>query len=141
MTYMSPQKQNDLLDVIGRRIILRVLLEEIKSAKFFIVLADEVTATNIEHLAIRVRFVDRASDIREEFLTFEQLNRVTGQHIADAITHYLQENGLQLENIRGQGYDGASNMFSTCVGVHARIQEVAPKATYVHCSGHCLNLQ
>ena len=55
VTYMSPQIQNELLDVIGQHIILRGLLEEIKSARVFSVLADEVTATNVEHLAISLR--------------------------------------------------------------------------------------
>ena len=78
VTYMSPQTQNELLDVIGRQIILRHLLEEIKSAKFFTVLADEVTATNTEHLAICVRFVDCHKEIREEFLTFKNLSALLG---------------------------------------------------------------
>ena len=121
-------------------IILRDVLEEIRLAKFFTVLADEVTASNLEHLAIRVHFVDVHSDIREEFLTFQQLEQITGRHIAEAIIEYLQENGLQVENICGQGYDGASNMSSSRSGVQACIQQVAPLATYVHCSGHCLNL-
>ena len=38
--------------------------------------------------------------------------------------------------MRGQGYDGASNMSSDVVGVQARIKQVAPLATYIHCSGH-----
>ena len=42
--------------------------------------------------------------------------------------------------MRGQGYDGASNMASDSVGVQARIKQAAPLATYVHCNGHCLNL-
>lgn len=42
--------------------------------------------------------------------------------------------------MRGQGYDGASNMSSGAVGVQARIMKEAPLATYVHCNGHCLNL-
>ena len=41
--------------------------------------------------------------------------------------------------MRGQGYNGASNM-SESVGVQVRIKEEAPLATYVHCSGHYLNL-
>ena len=49
-------------------------------------------------------------------------------------------NDIPVKNMRGQGYDGASNMSSGHVGVQARIREVAPLATYVHCSGHCLNL-
>ena len=42
--------------------------------------------------------------------------------------------------MRGQGYDGAASMSSTRVGVQARIKQDAPKAFYIHCSGHCLNL-
>ena len=42
--------------------------------------------------------------------------------------------------IRGQGYDGASSMASAARGVQARIKEVSPKAVYVHCNSHVLNL-
>ena len=108
-TYISPQMQNELLHILGQHIILHDLLEEIRLAKFFTLLADEVTTSNLEHLAIFICFVDVHSDIREEFLTFQQLERITGKHIAEAIIEYLQENGLQVENIRGQGYDGAGN--------------------------------
>ena len=137
---MSPRIQNEILEVIGKHILLRDLLEEVRQAKFYTVLADEVVSSNIEHLAVCIRFVDARRNIREEFLTFQQLTRITGMHIAEAIIKFLQENGLQVENIRGQGYDGASNMSSSRTGVQGRIQEVAPLATYIHCSGHCLNL-
>ena len=52
----------------------------------------------------------------------------------------LQGLGLEIENVRGQGYDGAANMSSDNVGVQRRIRERSPKAVYVHCSGHSLNL-
>ena len=42
--------------------------------------------------------------------------------------------------MRCQGYDGVPNMSSQRVGVQARIREKSPFATYIHCSGHCLNL-
>ena len=42
--------------------------------------------------------------------------------------------------MRGQSYDGASNMSNNRVGVQAQIREKAPLATYIHCSGHCINL-
>lgn len=47
---------------------------------------------------------------------------------------------IEVENIRGQDYDGAANMSSDNVGVQRRIREHSPRAVYVHCSGHCLNL-
>ncbi|EDO36427.1 predicted protein [Nematostella vectensis] len=63
----------------------------------------------------------------------------TGQEIANVILEKLQSLGLDPKNIRGQGYDEAANMSSDNVGSPAQNQE-APKAVYVHYSGHCLNL-
>ena len=52
----------------------------------------------------------------------------------------LSQLGLNIIDCRRQGYDGASNMRSDRVGVQALIRKDAPKAVYMHCSGHCLNL-
>ena len=51
----------------------------------------------------------------------------------------LQSKGLELKHIRGQGYDGASNM-SSARGVQGRIKEKSPLAVYMHCNSHVLNL-
>jgi len=40
----------------------------------------------------------------------------------------------------GQGYDGASSMSGSVLGVQACIRQVCPSAVYVHCASHCLNL-
>ena len=88
-----------------------------------------------------VRFVDTHKDIREEFIQFSTLTRVTGEAIAARVCSDLAGLGLDIKNIRGQGYDGASNnMSSSHVGLQALIKEKAPLAIYAHCSGHCLNL-
>ena len=42
--------------------------------------------------------------------------------------------------MRGQGYDGASNMSGIHRGVQARIRRIIPEAMYTHCKAHCLNL-
>ena len=47
---------------------------------------------------------------------------------------------LSLDNFRGQAYDGASNMVGHLNGVAACILKEAPKAHYVHCLAHSLNL-
>ena len=120
--------------------IKKDLFDELREAKLFAILADEVTSNNTEHLALCVRFVDKEYSIREEFLTFIPLQRITGEQIAETILNFLGENNIDAENIRGQGYDGASNMSSDRLGVQARIRKIAPLAIYVHCSGHYLNL-
>lgn len=50
--------------------------------------------------------------------------------------------GYQLDPvfIRGQGYDGAGNMSGKFWGCAALISQSCPKAVYVHCYLHVLNL-
>lgn len=47
---------------------------------------------------------------------------------------------LPLEQCRGQGYDGASNMMGRLNGVAKKFQETSPSALPVHCLAHCTNL-
>ena len=70
ITHLSPQTQNESIAVTGKHIILHRpegILNELNSAKFYAILADEVTLYNVEHLAICARFVDKQKYIREEF--------------------------------------------------------------------------
>ena len=116
------------------------MVEEIKAAKLYSIMTDEVTSHNKEQLALCARFIDKNNVVREDFIAFIHLPRITGEVIAETIVSTLQGLGLEIENVRVQGYDGAANMSSDNVGVQRRIRERSPKAVYVHCSSHCLNL-
>ena len=116
--YLSPQTQNELLKVMGNHILLQGIIGDLTAAPFYAILAEEVTSHNVEHFAICARFVDRSTkEVREEFLTFLKLDRITGERIADGIFGFLEENNIRLATMRGQGYDGGSNMSSDRVGV------------------------
>ena len=52
----------------------------------------------------------------------------------------IEDNGLKLAKLRGQGYDGAASMSGIYSGVQAQIVAKQPKAVYVHCAAHNLNL-
>jgi len=52
----------------------------------------------------------------------------------------LMSFGIDCEFLYGQGYDGASNMSGQFQGVQAHIRVKYPKAIYVHCAVHSLNL-
>ena len=67
-------------------------------------------------------------------MAFLSLECITWKYIAEKIMEFLKDNDLSVENIHGQGYDGASNMSSEFVGVQAQILEVSPLATYIHCN-------
>ena len=84
-------------------------------------MADEITTHNKEQCAFCVRLVDKEGNIREEFLEFLPLIRTTGEHIAGAILKAIENLGLDISGVRGQGYDGCSAMASDAVGVQAII--------------------
>ena len=109
-TYTSPRSQNEIINVIGYDCILSDIVTEIKNAKYFSVLADEVSCHNVEHLPICIRFVDSDCNIREEFIAFIRLVRVRASDISEAIVNSIENIGLSLSNLRGQKYDGASTM-------------------------------
>ena len=65
---------------------------------------------------------------------------ISGEAIARKITANIAERKLEMSNCRGQGYDGAGNMAGKYRVTAARIERDCPKAVYVYCASHRLNL-
>ena len=121
------------------------IIESVKKSQYFSVMCDETTDTSHhEQLCLCVRFVERSVDrhhtIREEFLQFQAVLDLTGEGLARTIITALESYGLDITKLVGQGYDGASAMSGCTNGIQSKVREVAPLATYVHCSSHVLNL-
>ena len=138
-TYTSKTVQNKMIDVVGT-VIRSDIIKEVKKSKYYTLIADEVTdISNKERLSLSIRYVI-VETVKEMFLDFVEVEWITGKALGDAIMHWLDVNDLPVANIRGQCYDGASNMSGSRSGCQAIIQEQAPKAVYVHCNSHKLNL-
>ena len=139
-TYTSKTIQNELIVICGD-LIRNKILERIRQACYFSVLADEATdISNDEQLSISIRYVDEGSP-KEVFVEFHKCTTgVTGQAIADDILLNLKNWQLQLEFLRGQAYDGAGAMAGKSKGAAACIVAKQPKALYTHCASHRLNL-
>ncbi|CAH3108699.1 unnamed protein product, partial [Pocillopora meandrina] len=133
VNHLSPQSQNEMIEVIGKHFIQKKIVEEILEAKYYSILGDEATSHNEEKLSIVIRFVDANKDIREEFLEFKYLERTTGAAVSETLLSTLRSLNIPIEDCRGQGYDGAASMSSQRVGVQANILTHAPNAAYVHC--------
>ena len=139
--YNSPQIQNELIVCTGEWIREKILCN-VRTAKFFSVCADEAAdCSNKEQLPLVLRYVDSEGSICEDFVDFVLCNTgTTGTAIAEKIMEALEMYGLNLGYIRGQGYDGAGNMAGKYRGAAVTIQSRCPKAVYIHCAAHALNL-
>jgi len=100
------------------------ILCDISQCKYFSILADEATdVSQTEQLSLAVRFI-KDTKVHEEFLCFVPVSSTTGKDLASTILTQLSQLGLNLEHMRGQGYDGASNMRGKYRSVQARVRVV-----------------
>ena len=131
--------QNELINVISMT-IRHDIVGKVKRAKFFPIIADETTdGSNKEKLSVSLRYI-LDNIIHEVFLEFLEVERITGETLARCIINFLTGLGLSLSDLRGQCYDGATNMAGAKSGCKSLILREAPKAIYVHCAAHRLNL-
>ena len=70
--------------------------------------------SHTEQITFILRYVHRTQDnvreIRECFLKYEDCAKKKGQDIAQLVCKVLEENDIDLQNTRGQGYDNGANM-------------------------------
>ena len=94
--YTSKTIQNETIDVNGSAIEDQII-DEIQAAKFFTILADEVTScSNLEQVSIVIRFVDDDKNIREDFLGFITVERTTGESLATALLSWLESHNVDV---------------------------------------------
>ena len=93
--------------------------------------------SNKEQLVVCIRWVDSKLQAHEEFIS---MYTVSADTIVAAIRDTLTRLNISLKKCRGQCYDGASNMTGRKRGVSRQICEEEPKALFLHCYGHALNL-
>ncbi|XP_028071527.1 zinc finger MYM-type protein 1-like [Camellia sinensis] len=91
-------------------------------------------------MAIVLRFVDKYGFIKERFFDIVHVLDTTSATLKEKICILLSHHNLSAQNIRGQGYDGASNMFEEWTGLQALFCAECPFAYYVHCFSHRLQL-
>ena len=65
---------------------------------------------------------------------------ISGHALADKMTSVISLLGLDLQNLRGQGYDGAGNVSGKKNGAATIISFLYPLAAYNHCASQMLNL-
>ncbi|CAN0926507.1 Zinc finger MYM-type protein 1, partial [Linum grandiflorum] len=120
--------------------ITKVIIKDL-NGDFFCILVDEARDILIkEQMAIVLRFVDQSGCVMERFLGIAHVKDTRALTLKNEIEAMLVKNGLSLSRIRGQGYDGASNMKGEINGLKSLILAENPSAHYVHCFAHQLQL-
>ena len=138
--WISHDIQNELLQQLSET-VLRNITESIKSAPYYSIMIDETTdCSRHEQLVICFRYCDTKLQIHEVFTGFYELERQDAATLFTIIRDILCRFNIDINNCRGQCYDGAANVAGSLNGVQAKIRDVESRALFVHCAAHTINL-
>ena len=139
--YTHDEFQNELLEIMARQ-VLNEKISEIKESPFFALIADEYTdISNKEQLSICIRWIHCTTlTIYEDFLGFYEIQNIKSDTIVTAIKDAFVRFQLSFSSLRGQTYDGASNMIGAKSGVATQIKAIEPNALETHCHAHSVSL-
>ncbi|XP_022873564.1 zinc finger MYM-type protein 1-like [Olea europaea var. sylvestris] len=134
----SPRVQKDIVNAIVSE-CLHVIIENIRDS-FFSILVDQSRDISVkEQMSVVIRYVKNGC-ILEHFIGVIHVLNTTAASLKAAIDQLFSTHNLSISNLRGHGYDGASNMRGEYNGLKALILKENPSAYYIHCFAHQLQL-
>ncbi|XP_022014080.1 zinc finger MYM-type protein 1-like [Helianthus annuus] len=133
----SPKIQKEIVNACATE-VRNIIVNEVKG-KFFSILIDESRDCSIkEQMAMVFRYVDDGGEVIERFVGVVHVTDTCASSLKSAIDNFFAKHGLTMSRVRGQGYDGASNMRGELNGLKQKILDENKYAFYIHCFAHQL---
>jgi hypothetical protein len=137
--YISPKIQKEILHILAIK-VRDAICNEIGDAKFCIIVDEVRDESKREQMTIILRFIDKDNFIRERFFDIVHVKNNYALTLKNEICNAISCCKLQIENIRGQGYDETSNMRGEWNELQVLFLRKCPYAYYVHFFAHKLQL-
>ena len=103
-------------------------------------MADESTdVSSKEELSVCARWVQNGKPV-EHFLGIVQAKETTAEAITRYLCSFLEARNIDLNKMRGLGFDGANTMAGHRTRVQIRLRLYSPSSVYIHCRCHQLQL-
>ena len=138
-SYKSPKIQKEILHVFSNK-VTKAIPEKIGDAKFCLIVDEVGDESTKEQITIVIRFVDKDGFFPECFFGVVHVLDTKTLTLKDEIYSFLSYHSLDIQDIRGQGYDGANNIRGEWNGLKALVSNDCPYAYYIHCFAHRLQL-
>jgi Domain of unknown function (DUF4371) len=137
MKLVVPDIQKDIVHAAAVETTNKII-EELGDELFSILVDESRDVSCKEQIVVLLRFVSRRGSIVERFLGIVHVLDTTAISLKTSLEELFCKHGLSFSRLRGQDYDGASNMRSEFNGLKALILKKNSSAYYVHCFAHQL---
>lgn len=140
--YLGNKIQNEFIQIVSDNIVETIVTQIRKSKYFSIILDCTLDINHMQQMSIIVRSValEEKPEIKEHFLGFVNVEETAGLNLSNVILCRLDEMKIPLGDCIGQSYDNGANMKDRHQGVQARLLQINPRAAFVPCGAHTLNL-
>ncbi|GAV90762.1 LOW QUALITY PROTEIN: Dimer_Tnp_hAT domain-containing protein/DUF4371 domain-containing protein, partial [Cephalotus follicularis] len=127
----APKIQKDIVNASAIE-TTNAIIKELGNGLFSILVDEARDISSKEQMAVALRFVNREGCVIERFIGIVHVSSTTSLSLKMAIEALFSKYGLSLSSIRGQGYDGASNMQGEFGALKSLIIKENKSAHYIH---------
>nr|XP_009796683.1 PREDICTED: zinc finger MYM-type protein 1-like [Nicotiana sylvestris] len=138
-TLTCPIIQKDIINACAKE-TLKAIIGDLNGDYFGILVDESNDISHKEQMALVLRYVDKNAEVVERFVGLVHVSDTSACSLKEAIYSLLSDHSLSPSQIRGQGYDGASNMRGEISGLKTLIMKDNSSAYYIHCFAHQLQL-
>ncbi|KAK4728508.1 hypothetical protein R3W88_021496 [Solanum pinnatisectum] len=131
--------QKEIVDACTKE-TTKAIIKDLDGDYFGILVDESKDISHKEQMALVLRYVNKNGELIESFLGIVHVGDTSARSLQKVIYSLLLDHSLCLSRLRGQGYDGASNMQGEKNGLKSLILQDAPSAYYIHCFAHQLQL-
>ncbi|XP_016559033.2 zinc finger MYM-type protein 1-like [Capsicum annuum] len=135
----SPDIQKNIVSSYAKETV-KIIIEDLNGDYFEILVDESKDVSHKEQMTLVLQYVNKEGKLIKIFLGLVHVKDTSAKSLKEAINSLLLDHSLSQSQIRGQGYDRASNMQGEINGLKTLILKDNSSAYCIHCFAHQLQL-